>query len=336
MVSRADAAPGAGGATGLVLRRLVGLLPLVWLVATLTFAIVQLTPGSYADALDNPRLGPEARAAIQARYGLDQPMHRQYLAWLGGVARGDLGTSFLYRRPVTEVILQALGPTALLAGSALLLDLALGLVLAVAAVRRPHGWVDRTLTVLGLGLYGMPTFWLAFLAVALFSVTLGWLPSAHMHDVAAVGLGPWERLLDLLRHLVLPASCLGLVGAAVTGRFLRTALLDLRGAPFVLAARARGLSERRILWVHTLRPALLPVITLMGLSLPVLVSGSVVIETIFAWPGTGRVLWEAATARDVPLIMGLTLLASVAVIVGNLLADLLYLLADPRTREGGR
>jgi peptide/nickel transport system permease protein len=317
----------------MVLRRMLALVPLVWLVATLTFVVVQAAPGSYADTIDNPRLSPETRELISARYGLDRPPLEQYLSWLGAVATGDLGISFMYKQPVSTVLARALPPTILLAGAALLFDLVLGLVLAVAAARRPYGWVDRITSILSLGLYGIPSFWLAGLFILVFSLLLGWFPASHMHSVDAARLSGLPRLADLLRHLVLPAVCLGLVGAAGTARYLRATLLDVRSSRFMLAARARGIPERRLLWVHALRPALLPVVTLLGLSLPILVSGSVVIETIFSWPGMGQVAYNAARARDIPLILGATLIGAAAVILGNLIADVLYAVVDPRTQR---
>ncbi len=319
--------------TRIAIRRLATLVPLVWLVATLTFLVVQLAPGSYADTLDHPRLTPEARAKLRAVYGLDRPLGEQYLRWLSSAATGDLGSSYLFKEPVSRVIARALPPTMLLAGAALLIDLMLGVLLAVAAARRPHGWVDRLTTVLGLGLYGLPSFWIAGLLLLVFALWLGWLPASHMQSVDAGELTAFGRLADLLRHLVLPALSLGLVGAAATARLLRSTLLEARASRFVLAATARGLSPRRVLWVHSLRPALLPVITVFGLALPMVVSGSVVVESIFSWPGMGLALWRAAEARDIPLVMGITLVGAAAVIIGSLVADLLYAVADPRARE---
>ena len=317
----------------LVLRRLLMAVPLLLLVATLTFLVVHAAPGSYADTIERPGLPPAAREMIRERFGLDLPFHLQYLRWLGGLARGDLGTSYLYRQPVADVVARALPPTVLLNGASLLIVLGLGLTLAVAAVRRPHGWVDRVITVLSLGVYGLPSFWIAGLAILVLSYQLGWLPPSHMHSVDADRMGGLGRLADLLSHLLLPAVCLGLVGAAAAARYLRAALLDVRSAGFILAARARGIPERRILWVHALRPALLPVITLLGLSLPYLVSGSVVIETVFSWPGMGQVLVESATARDLPVIMAVTVVGGVGVVLGNLVSDLLYAVVDPRVRR---
>jgi peptide/nickel transport system permease protein len=316
----------------MVARRLAALVPLVWLVVTLTFVVLQAAPGSYADTIDNPRLSPQTREMVRARYGLDRPAREQYLMWLGAVVSGDLGSSFLYKEPVSRVLSRALPPTLLLTGSGLMLTLVLGLVLALAAVRKPRGWADRVITVLSLTVYGVPSFWLAGMLILVFSVSLGWFPASHMHSVDAARLSGLASLTDLLHHLFLPAFCLGFVGAAGTARYVRATLLDVRASRFMLAARARGLPEHRLLLVHALRPALLPVVTLFGLALPVLVSGSVVVETIFSWPGMGQVAFNAARARDVPLILGATLIGAAAVVVGNLVADLLYAVVDPRAR----
>lgn len=314
------------------MRRAAFLLPTVWLVATLTFVVVQLVPGSYADALDHPRMTPEMRDAVRERWGLDQPIHEQYLRWLRALVTGDLGRSYVTREPVTETLLRALPPTLLLGASALAIDLGLGVLLAMVAVRRPHGRLDRIVGATGLALYGLPSFWIAGLAVLVFAVGLGWFPASHMHSVDADRLGGVGRLADLVHHLFLPACCLGLVGAAGTARYLRAALLDLRSARFVIGLQARGVPSSRILWIHSLRPALAPVVTLLGLALPFLVGGSVVIETVFSWPGTGRVLLAAAQARDVPVIMAITVLGTAAVVLGNLVADVTLALVDPRTR----
>ena len=317
----------------IIIRRLLTLIPIVWLVVTATFVVVQAAPGSYADTIDNPRLSPETRQAIRSHYGVDQPLLTQYGRWLKAVASGDLGNSFMYKEPVSRVIARALPPTLVLAFAGLSITLLLGFSLALASAHRPHGWADRIITLLSLGLYGVPSFWLAGMLILVFSVWLGWFPPSHMFSVDASDLSGFSRLLDLNHHLVLPAVCLGFVGAAGTARYLRATLIDVHASRYMLAARARGLPEWRLLWIHALRPALLPVITLLGLSLPLLVSGSVVVETIFSWPGMGQVAWNAARARDVPLILGATLLGTAAVILGNLVADVLYAVVDPRARQ---
>lgn len=305
---------------------------LVWLVATAAFLVVQAAPGNYADTIDNPRLTAQARADLRAHYGLDQSIFSQYASWLRAILRGDLGQSFVFKKPVAETIAASLPPTILLAGTALVLDLVFGFAVALLSVRRPGGWADRLLTALALGVYGLPSFWLAGLAVAVFALWLGWFPASHMFSVGANGWPAASRLADLVYHLVLPASVLGLVGAASTARTLRASIIDIRSSPHITAARARGISENRVLWTHTVRPALGPLVTLIGLSLPVLVSGSVVVETVFSWPGMGRVMWQAAVARDVALVMGCSVVGAVAVILGSLIADVLYAVVDPRVR----
>jgi len=317
----------------LILRRALVAIPVLWLVVTAAFFAVHAAPGSVEDLVADPTLSPAARQAIRAHWGLDRPLHEQYLRWLGAVATGDLGVSFLYHQPVAAVVGRALGPTALLTGTALAIDLLLGLGVAVLSVRRPHGAVDRLLGGLSLLLYGMPPFWLALMAVLVFSLRLGWLPPSHMASVGAAAMAPAARALDLLRHLVLPAGVLALAGFAATARYLRAALLDVATARHLLAARARGIPPRRLFLVHALRPALLPVATLLGLAVPALVSGALVVEVVFSWPGMGRVMWTAATARDIPVVLATTLLAAGAVLGGTLMADLAYAALDPRVRR---
>ena len=317
----------------LILKRLLVAIPVLWLVVTATFLAVHAAPGSVADLVDDPSLSPHAREAIREHWGLDQPLLEQYGHWLGSIVRGDLGVSFLYRQPVATVVGRALGPTVLLTGTALGLDLLLGIAMAVLSVRKPGGAVDRLLGAATLGLYGLPPFWLALMAVLLFSLKLGWFPPSHMASVGAAALDGPGRFLDLLRHMVLPAGVLTLAGVAATARYLRASLLDVARSRHLLAARARGIPPRRLFWVHALRPALLPVATLLGLAVPALVSGALVVEVVFSWPGMGQLMWAAARARDIPVVLATTLLASAGVLAGTLLADVLYAALDPRVRR---
>lgn len=316
-----------------IVHRVVTAVPVVLIVVTMTFVLVHAAPGSFADQLDAPNLSRDAREQIRQRWGLDEPLHLQYARWLEGLARGDLGISFLYRRPVRSVLAEALPPTILLGATALLIDLVLGTLLAAVVLLRPHGWLDRITSAVTLAIYGVPVFWLATVAILIFANLLGWLPPSHMLSPGASELHGLARMLDLVHHLLLPALCLGLVASAGTARWLRSAFLDARSQPHVVAARARGVPEHRVLWVHTVRPAILPLITQVGLSLPLLVSGTVAIEVVFSWPGMGQLAWRAATARDVPLVLGATLVGTAAAVVGNLVADLLYGWADPRAQE---
>lgn len=316
----------------LVLRRLAAAPLLVWLVATLTFAVVHLAPGSYADAIDNPRMTPQAREAARQRFGLDQPGHVQYVHWLNAMIRLDLGNSLVFKRPVATVLAAALPPTLLLAVAALVIDFLLGVAAAGWAAAKPGGWVDRTVSIVALVISGTPPFWFAGMAVLVFAVVLGWFPSSHMASVGAADWNVAARFMDTLHHLALPAGVLGIMGAAVTARYLRAGFVAARSAPWTLAARERGIPERRILWAHVIRPSLAPAVTLLGLSLPALVAGSLVIEVVFAWPGMGRVMWQAALARDTPLLMACTVIGAGAVVIGSLVADVLYAAVDPRAR----
>jgi peptide/nickel transport system permease protein len=317
---------------GWALRRVGAGLVLVWLVATVTFALVSLAPGDAASRLSDPRIPPAARERWRRDFGLDRPWPARYASWLRSAAGGDLGYSWLYHRRVTEVLGEVLPNTLLLTSLGLALELGGGVLLALAQLRRPHGKADRAITFATLTAYALPTFVVGLGLLYLFAYRISLFPPSHMYSPGGElshGLSHW---LDLLHHLVLPVVAIGVTGVGAVARYLRGSLLDERTEQYVLAARARGCSERRALLAHALPNALLPLITMIGMSLPFLVSGSLVIEVVFSWPGMGQVMYAAALARDVPLLLGGTLLATVAVVVGNLAADLAYAAVDPRVR----
>jgi peptide/nickel transport system permease protein len=318
--------------TAYLLRRLGTATLLLWAVATATFALVCLAPGDVASRLADPRIAPAARERWRRDFGLDRPALVRYGSWLGDALRGDLGSSWTYRKDVVPMLRESIGNTALLASLGLLVELGGGLALALVQLRRPHGKADSILSVASLAAYAAPTYAVALGLTYLFSYRLGWLPPTHMLSPAGELSAGMGRGADVARHLVLPALAIGITGIGAVARYLRGSLLDERTRLYVLAARARGCTERRALWAHALPNALLPLITMLGLSLPFLVSGSLVVEVIFAWPGMGQLMVGAAMARDVPLLMGGTLASAFAVIAGNLLADLAYALADPRVR----
>lgn len=318
---------------GFLLRRLAASLLLLVLVCTATFFLVHLAPGDPTLLIEGDRLSREHRERLQQLYGLDRPLGEQYLRWLGAVARGDLGISLAQQRPVTTVIAEAFPATLLLAGAALIVEYGLALLLGIAAARRPEGALDHLIRVVSLLLYSQPAFWLGLMLILLFSHLIPIFPSSHMHSVDADLMGPVERALDLLRHLVLPAVALGLYHAGSTLRFVRGSLIEVMSRDYIRTARAKGLSERRVVWVHGLRNALTPLIQLFALSLPQMLSGSLVTEIVFAWPGLGRLTFLAILSRDYPLILGITLFATLLVILGSLLADLLHAAADPRVRD---
>jgi peptide/nickel transport system permease protein len=320
----------------LVVRRLLAALPILAGVLTLVFVLVEAAPGDPGAILLGERpVPPEVRERIVAAYGLDRPPVERYVRWLGAVAlRGELGWSISRGRPVARVLRDALPATLLLAGAALLVHLAAGTALGVATARWRGRWPDRALGVLSLALYSMPAFWVGLMAILSLSLGLGLFPPGSTHSVGADAFGPLERAADLAWHLALPAGILGLTSAAALGRFVRSGVLAALGEEFIRGARARGAGGGRILLGHALRNALLPAITLVGLSLPLLVSGSLVTEVVFAWPGMGRLAYEAILSRDVPVVLAATLLSSLLVVVGNVAADLALAAADPRIRMG--
>lgn len=305
---------------------------LLWLVATLTFALVSLAPGDIASRLSDPRIPPAVRERWRRDFGLDRPLPARYASWFGAALTGDLGASWTHHRQVTDVLAEAVPKTALLASLGLLLEIAGGVILALVQLHRPHGHADRAITLLTLVAYALPTFLVALGLLYVFSYSLHWLPSSHLLSPAGELATGWARTRDLLTHLVLPVLTIGITGMGAVARYLRGSLLDERTQGYVLAARARGCSERRALFTHALPNAILPLITMVGMSLPFLVSGSLVIEVVFSWPGMGQIMYTAALARDLPLLMGGTLLATIAVVLGNALADLAYAAADPRVR----
>ncbi len=297
------------------------------------FLLVRAMPGDAASLVMEQELDARQRELVRARLGLDEPVGRQYLAWVGGALRGDFGISLRQQRPVRDIVGEAVGPTLLLTGTAFALELVAGVAAGVAMARHRGRRRERILNATGLTLYALPSFWLGLMAIMVFARGLGWFPAGGMHAPDAAFLPAGLRALDLLWHLALPAAVLGLGNAAVTARFVRASLSEILGQDYILAARARGLRERTILWSQALRAALLPLITLVGLQLPYLLGGAVVVEEIFAWPGMGRVTVEALQARDLPVLMATTALTAVLVVLGNLAADLLYRVADPRVRS---
>lgn len=314
------------------MRRLGAALAIVFAVVTLTFFLVRLAPGTPFVDPDRP-MDPEVEARLRAQYGIDEPLWVQYGKYLAAVARGDFGVSFSQRRPVACAVADAIPNTLILGAAALCLDFVLGLLLGVyQAVHRGRAG-DVVLSGVTLMLHSVPTFWLALVLLLVFGLWLGWLPVGGTVDV--VSHDYWSalgRMLDRLRHLALPALTLGVVGAAGTARYHRAAMLDALGQDYVRTARAKGVSERAVVRRHALRNALLPIITLFGLSLPFLLTGAVLIESIFSWPGMGRLAATAIFHRDYPLVTGTTIIAAAMVALGSLLADLLYAWADPRVR----
>lgn len=319
---------------GYVVRRLALAVPTLLGITVIVFLLLHLAPGAPgAGGADSARR-VSAKAAEQMRslYGLDRPLPEQFARWIGRVVRLDLGESFVDHRPVSERILEALPHTLALNGLALLFALALAIPLGVVAGGSPESAFDRLSGAALFALYSLPTFWAALLLQTLFCVQLRWFPLyGTASDSAPAGLA---GLPDRLAHLALPVTCLTYGTLAFVARLVRSGVAEARSSDYVLAARARGASRRRAIWRHAFPNALLPVITLAGLLLPALLSGSVIVERIFAWPGLGRLYFDSILARDYPVILALSLLSAVATLFATLAADIALAAADPRVRDG--
>jgi peptide/nickel transport system permease protein len=317
-----------------ILKRLLLSVPLVLGIVTATFFITRLAPGDPMDMYLEPQrqrqVDPEVIELLRKKYGLDQPIHIQYVTWLKNVAKGDFGESFRHRRPVKDMLVEAVPYTLQLTVLAIILDALFGITLGIISAVKQYSKLDKSLTVGSLVIYAMPSFWLALMLIMVFSVNLGWFPtsqtrSMNYQDLAAVG-----KVLDRMWHLALPVFVMGIAGAAGTARYMRSRLLEVLNEEYIVAARAQGFHEKTVIVKHALRNALIPIITIYGMSLPFLLGGATVIETIFAWPGLGRLTVAAVSGRDYPLIMAATSIAAVLTVFGNLLADITYAAVDPR------
>ena len=314
-----------------IARRLLQAVPLVLGVLIITFVMIHLAPGDPIYILAGEGGTEEYYAQMRALYGLDRPLYEQLLRYIFEVLRGDFGYSFSYQQPVFEVILDRLPATLLLMGTALLFSTLLGVLLGVVSARRARSLLDHGIMVSTLTVYSMPVFWLGQLMIIVFAVGFNLFPVQGMVSVREEysGLRYW---LDVLHHLALPAITLGMLQLAQTARLTRTSLREVLQEDFVRTARSKGLPERAVLYRHALRNAMLPIVTVLGGQIGVLLTGAALTETIFAWPGLGRLLLDSTLRRDYPLLMAIFILVSVTVIVANLLTDLVYTLLDPRVR----
>lgn len=310
-----------------LLLRVLGAVPLLFGVSLILFAVLHLAPGSPLDIYtENPAVTPEALERIRVALGLDQPLHVQYLSWVRSFALGDWGYSIRTSRPALQEALERLPATLILSGSAFVIALLVALPLGIVSAVRRYSLVDHTATLFSFVGISMPVFWLALMMQLLFAVELRWLPSA---GVTTIGDG---SLLDRLRHLVLPASVLSLAFIAGWSRYVRAAMIEVLSLDYVRTARAKGLGERLVTYRHALKNALIPVVTVVALDLAGLFSGAVITETVFAWPGLGRLFIESMNGRDYPVLLGLLMFGSFMLVLINLLTDLLYAALDPRVR----
>jgi len=316
-----------------LVRRVTASIAIVFAVVTFTFLLLHLAPGQpFLPGVETP-IDPAVVAGLRHDFGLDEPVLVQYAKYLRALTHGNLGESFALHRPVADALADAIPNTLVLAGAALALDLLLGLALGVYQAVHAHRLPDIGLGYATLFVGSLPTFWLALFLLLVFGQWLGWFPIGGVVDPVVHSSLPWAgRVADRLWHLALPALTLGCVGAAGTARYQRAAVLEVIAHDFVRTARAKGLPEQRVVLVHALRNAILPLVTILGLSLPFLLTGAVLVETVFAWPGMGKLAADAVFRRDYPVVLATAVTASTMVVLGSLVADVLYAVADPRIR----
>ena len=308
-----------------IIRRILQTIPVLLGVSITVFLLIKLVPGDIASSLLGHEATPAELEALREALGLNAPLHIQFIQWLSGVVRGDLGQSIEFRRPVTEMVTSRLQNTLILSGAALLLSTFFGIAIGVFSAIRPRSWIDRTGTLVALFGNSMPAFWIGILLILLFSLQLRWLPAAGMQSIRGGG-----GTLDLLRHLILPAFTLAMLSIATVARMTRSCMLDVIQQDFVRTAKAKGLREPRVVVRHVLRNALLPIVTILGLQLGYMLGGAVLTETVFSWPGVGLMLHRAISTRDLPLIQGGILMIATGFVFINLIVDLLYAYLDPR------
>lgn len=302
-------------------------------VLVLNFTLIHLAPGDVVDTIAQSMGGADAEvlAQIRAEYGLDQPFIYQLSTYIGRVLSFDLGFSFYYNMPVTELILQRIPATLLLVITAQLLAMFVGVILGVISARRPNGVLSNFVTFFALFGYSAPVFWTGILLLITFSLNIQWFPVAGMRDVTVEG-GAWIHFVDVLRHLVLPVISLASIFLALYSRLARATMLETLGSDYVRTAKAKGLPDHQVVYKHALKNALSPVITLAGLQFSAVVSGAVLVETVFSWPGLGTLAFQSILARDTPTILGILFFSALVVIVGNLVTDFVLRMVDPRMR----
>ena len=318
-------------------KRLLMLIPLMVGITLITFAVIHLAPGEPVEMqmAMNPKVGKEARERLTKFYGLDQPLHTQYLAWVGKLVRLDLGRSFSSdNRPVLDKIKERLPVTISLNVIALLLEFGLAIPIGILAATPRDTLLDKGITIFVFIGFAVPTFWLALLLMYFFGVKLNWLPISGLHTLGSENYGTLHYLWDLAKHLVMPVMVASFGSLAGLSRYMRSSMLNVISQDYITTARAKGLSERVVIYKHALRNALLPLITLAGFSIPGLIGGSVIFETIFAIPGMGQLFYQGVMSRDYPVVMGILVIGAFLTLIGNLIADVCYALADPRIRQG--
>ena len=314
-----------------IIRRLFQAVPIVLAIIVLNFFLLNMAEGDAVDVLagEAGSATPEYMAELRAKFGLDQPLPVQLLVYLKNIISLDLGYSFRHDMPVSVLIVDRFWPTLLLMVSTIILAVLFGILLGLLAAINLNTWKDAVISVFALITYATPLFWVGLMMIVVFSINLRWFPTSGMENIAAFYEG-FDRFVDITHHLVLPTITLSLFYLALYTRLMRASMLEQYGQDYVVTARAKGLPERRITFGHVLRNALLPVVTMAGVQVGALIGGSVIVESVFAWPGLGMLAFESLFARDLNLLLGIFLISSVLVVVVNLIVDVFYCFLDPR------
>jgi len=311
------------------------MIPLLLGITVISFLVIHLAPGAPTGLQTdlNPKITAEARARLEKIYGLDKPLHTQYLLWLKRLVVLDLGNSFsMDGRPVTDKIIERIPITILINALSMFLIILIAIPIGVISASYQDSFFDKFTTVFVFIGFAVPTFWLALLLMILFGVNLGWLPISGLKSLNYEYLPTFGMIMDRAKHLILPIFVSAFGGLAGLSRYTRSNMLEVIRQDYIMTARSKGLKERAVIFKHALRNALLPVITILGLSVPGLIGGSVIFETIFAIPGMGQLFYMSVMARDYPVIMGILVIGAVLTLLGNLIADISYALADPRIK----
>lgn len=316
-----------------LIKRLVWMLPLLLGITFLSFLLMKATPGDPTQVFTDPTIGAKDLIQLKKNLGLDQPVFIQYLKWLQNLMQGNFGYSFVTGQPVWSMILDRLPATLLLSISSLVLTFIITLPMGLISAYKADGFWDHLITITSFIGMALPTFWLGLMLMLLFSITLNWMPSSGFLSPHLLNASFFEKSVDILHHMVLPLITLLIGSLAGLTRYYRFGVLQVLSQDYIKAARARGISESKILYKHALKNAILPILTLLGLQLPELIGGAFVIEYLFAWPGMGKLGVDAVFARDYPVLMGTLVMSSVLILWGSLLSDLAYQWADPRIRN---
>jgi peptide/nickel transport system permease protein len=327
--------------TAYIVRRLLQAIPLLLGILTLVFILMHAAPGDPTAMYLHPSVPPQVLEQMRHNWGLDQPIHIQYLRWMKSFLTGDFGVSLTQNRPVAAILAERVPNTLILSGVALLLIFLIGIAIGIVQAVRQYSALDHLLTLGALSVYSMPSFWLGLMLILIFAYKvyqIDWWPAALRFPASGMTsvdydlLTAWAKLGDRLRHLILPSFALGVASAASVARYMRSSMLEVIHQDYIRTARAKGVPEHKVILKHALKNALLPIITLLGLYLPFLFSGAVLVEHVFAWPGMGKTILDAIYQRDYPTVMATTFIFAAMVVIANLIADVLYAIVDPRIR----